>query len=134
MPRGVVLLAGLMLLILVGIAAAVGLRGRSGADLERELAALTGGDPDRGRETIRQHGCPTCHIIPGIPEARGLVGPPLDQLADRVYIGGVVPNTPDNLVAWIRNPPGLDPMTAMPAAGLSDAQARDAAAYLYALP
>ena len=134
MPRGVVLLAAVLLLILVGIAAAVGLRGRSDPELARELAAFTGGDPDRGRETIRQHGCPTCHTIPGISEAKGLVGPPLDHFARRVYVGGVVPNTPDNLVAWIRNPPGLDPMTAMPATGLSDAQARDAAAYLYALP
>jgi cytochrome c len=133
-PRGVALLAILLLLILSAIVAAVGLRGPSEPDPARELAVLTGGDPDRGRETIRQNGCPTCHIISGISEAKGLVGPPLDHFASRAYIGGVVPNTPANLVAWIRNPPGIDSMTAMTATGLSEVQARDAAAYLYTLP
>lgn len=131
MPRGVALLAVLLLLILSAIAAAVGLLGPSDLDPARELVVVTGGDPDRGRETIRKNGCSTCHIIPGISEAKGLVGPPLDHFASRAYIGGVVPNTPANLVAWIQNPPGIDPMTAMPATGLSEIQARDAAAYLY---
>ena len=36
--------------------------------------------------------------------AGGRVGPPLRQLADRVYIGGVLTNRPDNLVRWIVNP------------------------------
>jgi hypothetical protein len=47
---------------------------------------LHGGNPERGRETIRQNGCPTCHIITGIKEARGQGGPPLDHFAKRVYI------------------------------------------------
>jgi mono/diheme cytochrome c family protein len=133
LPGGVVLLATLLLLILTGIVAGVGLRGPSDPDPARELTAFTGGDPDRGRETIRQNGCPTCHIISGISEAKGLIGPLLDHFASRAYIGGVVPNTPENLVAWIRNAPGIDPMTAMPASGISEAEARDAAAYLYTL-
>jgi cytochrome c2 len=94
---------------------------------------VAGGDPERGKQTIRQSGCPGCHTISGIPEAKGLVGPSLEHLAERVYIAGVLPNTPDNLVAWIRNPPGIDPLTAMPASGLGEAEARDAAAYLYTL-
>jgi cytochrome c1 len=133
MPRGVVLLACLLLLILAGIATAVALFRRSDLDPGRELMAFTGGDPDRGKETTRQKGCPTCHIIPGISEAKGLVGPPLDQFASRVYVGGVVPNTPDNLVTWIMDPPKIDPLTAMPATGVSEAEARDIAAYLYTL-
>jgi hypothetical protein len=31
------------------------------------------------------------------------------------------------------NPPAIDPLTAMPATGISEAEARDAAAYLYTL-
>jgi hypothetical protein len=85
-PRGVVLLATLLLLILTGIVAGVGLRGQSDPDPARELTAFTGGDPDRGRETIRQNGCPTCHIISGISEAKGLIGPLLDHFASRAYI------------------------------------------------
>jgi cytochrome c2 len=133
MPRGVVLLTGLLLLILAGIATAVGLLRPSDLDRARELMAFTGGDPARGKETTRQKGCPTCHVIPGIAEAEGLVGPPLDQFANRVYVGGVVPNTPDNLVTWIMDPPKIDPLTAMPATGVSEAEARDIAAYLYTL-
>jgi cytochrome c1 len=75
----------------------------------------------------------TCHTIPGIAGARGQVGPPLDRFAQRVYVADVVPNTPANLVAWIRNPPAIDPLTAMPASGLGEAAARDVAAYLYTL-
>jgi cytochrome c len=131
MPRGVVLLAGLLLLILSGIATAVAVLRPQ--DPARELLTFTGGDAERGRHAIRQNACPTCHVIPGISEAKGLVGPPLDRFAERVYVGGVVPNTPDNLVAWIMDPPSIDPLTAMPASGISEAEARDIAAYLYTL-
>jgi len=133
MPRGVVLLAGLLLLVLAGIVTAVGLLVPRDLDPARELMAFTGGDPARGKEMTRQKGCPTCHTIPGIAEAEGLVGPPLDHFASRIYVGGVVPNTPDNLVAWIMDPPKIDPLTAMPPTGVSEAEARDIAAYLYTL-
>ena len=47
-------------------------------------------------------------------------------------IAGVLPNTPENLVHWLRSPQAVVPGNAMPDVGLSDAQARDIAAYLYA--
>jgi mono/diheme cytochrome c family protein len=125
-PRGVALLAGLLLLILGGIATAVAVLRPQ--DPVRELMTFTGGDPARGKETIRQNACPTCHVSPGISEANGLVGPALDRFAERFYVGGVLPHTPDNLVAWI-----IDPLTAMPASGISEAETRDIAAYLYTL-
>ena len=59
--------------------------------------------------------------------------PPLDRFASRAYVGGVVPNRPQNLVAWILNPPRIDPLTAMPASGVSEPEGRDIAAYLYTL-
>jgi cytochrome c len=65
--------------------------------------------------------------------ARGRVGPPLDEVARQVYVGGVVTNTPDNLIRWIVDPREIDPKTAMPATGISRAEARDVAAYLYSL-
>jgi hypothetical protein len=99
MPRGVALLTVLLLLIVAGIAATVGLLWPRELDTARELVAFTGGDPDRGKRAMAKYGCPTCHIIPGIAAADGLVGPPLDHFASRVYVGGVVPNTPANLVA-----------------------------------
>jgi cytochrome c1 len=72
-------------------------------------------------------------VIPGIHAANGLVGPPLYFFSRRTMIAGELPNTPDNLVRWIMNPPSVEPGTAMPDLGLSDQQARDAAAYLYTL-
>jgi cytochrome c1 len=133
MPRGVVLLSGLLLLILAGIATAVALLRPDDLDTARELMTFTGGDAARGKQAIRRNACPTCHVIPGISEAKGLVGPPLDRFGDRVYVGGVLPNTPDNLVAWIIDPPSIAPLTAMPPSGVDEAEARDIAAYLYTL-
>ena len=72
-------------------------------------------------------------MIPGIHDARGLVAPPLMYFAERTFIAGEVPNTPDNLVRWIRSPQSIESGTAMPALGLTDEQARDVAAYLYTL-
>jgi len=94
--------------------------------------ALTGGDPRRGPALIRRYGCAGCHTIPGVPGATGLVGPPLRNVAQRVYIGGVITNTPDNLMRWIANPQAIGPKTAMPVTGISPAEAKHVAAYLYA--
>ena len=100
---------------------------------EREAAAMTGGDPVRGRAAISRYGCSTCHTIPGVSGANGLVGPPLSQIASRSYIAGVLPNTPDNMIRWIENPPQVDGLTAMPYLGVSEGDARDIAGYLYTL-
>ncbi|HEX2204783.1 MAG TPA: c-type cytochrome [Longimicrobium sp.] len=98
-----------------------------------DAAALTGGDPRAGREKARDAGCGSCHTIPGVPGARALVGPPLAGIAGRMYIAGRLTNTPDHLVQWIKDPTGVDSATAMPNVGLTEADARDIAAYLYAL-
>jgi cytochrome c len=96
-------------------------------------AAATGGDPARGRNAIATYGCSSCHTIPGVRDAVGLVGPNLDRIASRNYIGGVLQNTPKNMIRWLQNPPGVDPMTAMPNTHLSENDARDIAGYLYTL-
>lgn len=96
-------------------------------------AALTGGDPHRGREQIRRYGCNACHTVPGVAGANALVGPPLAGIGNRMYIAGVLSNTPENLVRWIQNPPAVDSLTAMPNVGATERDARDIAAYLYSL-
>jgi cytochrome c len=101
------------------------------AQREREVPAVPGGDADRGRAALVAHGCGACHRIPGIPAARGTVGPPLADFRERLYIAGLEPNVPDKLVAWIRDAPAVRPGTAMPDLDVSDAEARDMAAYLY---
>ncbi len=93
---------------------------------------VPGGDADRGRLHVARYGCAACHQIPGFG-ASGRVGPPLNDVAVRGYIGGVLPNQPQNLVAWIVDPPAHAPGTAMPNLGVSREEARDIAAYLYTL-
>lgn len=102
-------------------------------DALRQAAELTGGDPGRGQVALRQRGCASCHTIPGVPGADGLVGPPLGGIASRVYIAGVLPNTPANLIRWIQMPRSVDEHTAMPNTGVTEAEARDIAGYLYSL-
>lgn len=91
---------------------------------------IAGADPERGRVLIRAYGCGACHTIPGVPGARAVVGPPLRGVADRAYIGGVLPNTEADMIRWLRDPPAADPRTVMPNMRISDRDARDIAAYL----
>jgi cytochrome c len=93
----------------------------------------TGGDAKRGHDLIARYDCGSCHTIPGVADARGMVGPPLFFFGRRTYIAGELPNTPENLVKWIQDPTSVEPNTAMPKLGLTDQQARDVAAYLYTL-
>lgn len=88
------------------------------------------GGARKGRAALRQFGCTSCHMIEGVAGPDTWVGPPLYGLAQRRYIGGVLPNTPENLVRWIRNPQAHDPLTAMPNLGVDAASASDIAAYL----
>jgi cytochrome c2 len=99
---------------------------------EAEPPAL-GGDPQNGKLLLRQFACGSCHEIPGVAAARGKVGPPLAGVATRVYLAGVLPNTPEQMAAFIRAPHKADPKTAMPDMGVSEAHARDMVAYLYTL-
>jgi cytochrome c len=93
--------------------------------------AMAGGDPERAVHHIRRYGCAGCHTIPGIPGGDGQVGGPLADIKRRVYVGGVVTNSPGNLVRWIVSPQTYSPRSAMPATGISEAEARDVATYLY---
>ena len=109
------------------------LAGCDAADKQAATQMTRGGDPDRGRFAIDAYGCSGCHTIPGVRGADALVGPPLTNMAERMYVGGVMKNTPDNLIRWIQDPPGVDPMTAMPNLHVREPDARDIASYLYTL-
>jgi cytochrome c len=94
--------------------------------------ALTHGVAGRAPSLLTRYGCSGCHTVPGAPGADGKVGPDLADLRERVYVGGVLRNTPDNLIQWIVDPQRFSPQSAMPATGISESEARDVAAYLYA--
>ena len=127
-----VLVAGLAGLSLAAAALGYHAWGQA-AELVAQAKALTGGDPSAGPSLMRQHGCAGCHQIPGVRGAVGRVGPPLAGIAERVYLGGVLRNEPDNMVQWLMDPRAIDDKTAMPATGLSEDDARHIAAYLYTL-
>ncbi|HEX6694341.1 MAG TPA: cytochrome c oxidase assembly protein [Longimicrobiales bacterium] len=98
---------------------------------EGEAAAITGGDPQRGKVLIARYGCISCHEVPGVPGGAARVGPPLAGIRNRAYVAGVLTNSPDNIIRFIRDPQAVDSLTAMPDLGVTDAQARDIASYLY---
>ncbi|MBL8286935.1 MAG: c-type cytochrome [Rubrivivax sp.] len=92
--------------------------------------AAAGPDAERGRLAMAQYGCNGCHTIPGVTSAQPQVGPPLAGFARRTQLPGGLANTAQNLERWLRDPRGVDAHTAMPALGLSAADARDIVAYL----
>jgi cytochrome c len=114
------------------IAAAGGQAWLTARQSEDVARAMTGGDVSRAPDLIRRYGCAGCHTISGISGGDGQVGGPLSNIKKRVYIGGVVTNSPDNLIRWIVNPQQFSPRTAMPATGITEQEARDVTAYLYA--
>jgi len=91
------------------------------------------GLPDRGAPLIERYGCGSCHTVPGIDRANGLVGPPLTRFGARSYVAGELPNNAENLRRWIEDPQAVEPGTAMPDLGVGPIDAQDIAAYLLTL-
>jgi cytochrome c len=103
-----------------------------GQQISNRYAGVNG-NPHDGKKLIVSYGCGSCHTIPGVYTARGLVGPPLYFFGRRTMIAGELPNTPENLTSWLLNPRSVEPNTAMPSVGLSTQQAQDVTAYLETL-
>jgi len=101
-----------------------------GSNAAPGVAQDSNGNARRGAKLTASLGCGACHSIPGISGARGLVGPPLDNIGARTIIAGLLPNTPENLARWIEAPQSVVPGNAMPNMGLNVRDAADIAAYL----
>jgi cytochrome c oxidase subunit 2 len=72
--------------------------------------------------------CGSCHAIRGTP-ARSRVGPDLTHVGSRRSLAALtLPNTPERMREWIRDPQRWKPGATMPALGLTDAQVRRLAA------
>ena len=119
--------------VLVTAAVIVGSCRGNNPDYSVAYSVAVGGNPDRGRQVIEQRNCGSCHTIPGVRRARGMVAPPLYWFSRRTFIAGELPNTPANLALWVRAPQSVEPRTAMPTLGLSERESVDVAAYLYSL-
>jgi putative membrane protein len=127
-PNAMKMLTPLFAFVLLALPAC-----ESPQDPQERANVVTGGASTRGPAAIQKYGCASCHTIPGIIGADANVGPPLARVGGRVYIAGVLMNTPDNMVRWIKNPPEVDPKTAVPNLSVSDEDVKDIAAYLYTL-
>lgn len=101
------------------------------ADVRHKAEALTGGNVERGRQAFVSAGCGGCHTLKGVTQANGLVGPPLDGIAERAIIAGKLANNPGNMSRWISSPQSVIPGNAMPDMPLTTQQTNDIAAFLY---
>ena len=76
--------------------------------------------------------CGGCHTIQGVSD--GKVAPDLTHVGSRTTIGaGVLTNTPENMVRWMKDPQAIKPGSLMPNFHFSDEQARQMAAFLEGL-
>lgn len=104
------------------------------AGCARDAGPPPPGNAERGRQAMEYYGCGACHVIPGIPGARGGVGPPLHDYARRPYVAGSLPNSPELLARFLADPTVFRPGSAMPDLGVDAATAADMAAWLLRQP
>ena len=123
------LLAGAVAIALLGGVLIDFIDGRN--DMRAHAAEITAGDPKRGEAMFIEYGCGSCHGVKHVRKATGMVGPPLDGIAQRTMIAGKLDNTPPNLQRWIRDPQQVSPGTGMPDLRVGERDARDIAAFLY---
>jgi len=86
-----------------------------------------------GQKIFLGTACISCHAVAGTP-ANGRFGPDLTHLASRDTIGsGAIPNTPQNLRAWVADPNAMKPGSLMPSMHLNDHDLDAITAYLTTL-
>ena len=115
------------------IIAAVATAMLAGCGEDAPPRAVAGGDAVLGKRLLEQYQCSSCHLIPDTAGAASHAGPPLLGFGRRSYIAGRIPNQAPELVQWLIDPPAMKPGTMMPNLGVSQADARHMAAYLYTL-
>jgi cytochrome c oxidase subunit 2 len=90
------------------------------------------GDAATGKTLFETNACVGCHTVRGV--STGILGPDLTHFGSRrTLAAGMFPNTPEHLVAWVRNAPALKPGVKMPPFAFSDEQARALSVYLMSL-
>lgn len=132
LPSSLILLGVLVLLaILAAAAGGAVLYYQNLQSVRTQADAITSGHWKRGKVALAGYGCGGCHVIPGVSGANGQVGPDLTGIAVRTTLAGVLSNDPANMVRWLQHPQAIVPGNGMPDQRMSDADARDIAAYLY---
>ncbi len=81
------------------------------ADMQEPVPAR-GMALQKGKAVFTSAGCVGCHAITGNEQAAGNKGPDLTRFGDRQMLAAdTVPNTPENLKQWIRDPNSIKPGT-----------------------
>jgi cytochrome c oxidase subunit 2 len=96
---------------------------------QAEPVPVTGSE---GEDIFLSASCAGCHTVRGT-SATGDLGPDLTHLSSRAAIGGVLPNTPANLLGFIANPQRAKPGVTMPPSELSEPELQAVVDYLEGL-
>lgn len=107
-----------------------------------DAAELTGADVARGRALVDQRGCGFCHSMSGTPKLANTTPsnmPKAPALKDALLLAPDLAQTRkrfkrSHLVKWLMDPRSVKRDALMPKSGLSEAQARDVAAFLLRTP
>jgi cytochrome c oxidase subunit II len=84
----------------------------------------------RGEEVFLSSACAGCHTIRGT-EAVGAIGPDLTHVGSRQTLAALtIPNRPEELADWLRDPQHVKPGNKMPALGLTDTEIDALVSYL----
>jgi cytochrome c oxidase subunit 2 len=103
------------------------------ADLAPDANEPENIDARGGQIVFEQQACINCHTVAGTV-ANGRFGPDLTHLMSRETLAaGAIPNSPENLTAWITDPSQFKPGSLMPAMHLTDRQNAQITAYLLTL-
>jgi cytochrome c oxidase subunit 2 len=87
----------------------------------------------RGREVFLSSSCPMCHTVRGTPAAGG-VAPDLTHIATRSMLAAAtLPNTPEWLADWLRDPHAVKLGTLMPPLAMAAADRQSLVAFLTGL-
>ena len=97
---------------------------------EKPAAQPTGAEAIAGGKLIQTIACGSCHTIRGTP-LKGTFGPDLTHFGSRRGIAAyTLPNTPQNLLAWLQDPQAIKPLSAMPTIPLPLREQQQLVAYL----
>jgi mono/diheme cytochrome c family protein len=96
---------------------------------------LDGADPKRGRRLLEEKACGTCHRFTGVDPLPGAPTTAARETRQAVFLAPDLRHARDRLepslvVAWLLDPLKVKPGTLMPQTPMSEAEARDIAAYI----
>jgi cytochrome c oxidase subunit 2 len=88
---------------------------------------------EAARSAFLSLSCVNCHTVSGT-SASGTFGPDLSHLMSRDTLGsGVIPNNPENLHAWVKDPQAIKPGNLMPNMQLDSRELDEVVTYLSSL-